>query len=205
MACLTNPAYPALIDAHPNFEQSLTMSLHEPEFRFVIDIRLSQHQRGYHFGLTYPGRSSNHTGSRGRSPSPSWTTSIGNSPTIAISSLATPANTLGVASTDRCVMFSLPSPRAITHITQALVKKCGDSDDDESYSAGMVDGDQYSFRPRHGPQCTVYRVYARSVSDTGNWFCVSSLSVNPYLYCFRPFPVLLKWAFCHQFYWLITV
>ena len=38
------PLAPNLIDAHPNFEQSRTVSLHEPQFRLIIDIRLAQHQ-----------------------------------------------------------------------------------------------------------------------------------------------------------------
>ena len=39
----TLPA-PTPINAHPNFIQPRTMSLHEPQFRFVLNIRLAQHQ-----------------------------------------------------------------------------------------------------------------------------------------------------------------
>ena len=56
---------------------------------------------GCHLGVSWPGRSSSHTSS----PSE---TSIGGSPTIALSSVATPANTLGGASTRRCAMLSAP-------------------------------------------------------------------------------------------------
>ena len=38
------PLASTLIDAHPNFKQPRTMSLHEPQFRLIIDIRLAQHQ-----------------------------------------------------------------------------------------------------------------------------------------------------------------
>lgn len=61
---------------------------------------------GCRLGVTWPGRSSNHTSSRGSSSS--WMTSIGGSPTIAVSSFTTPANTLGGANTRRCAMPSAP-------------------------------------------------------------------------------------------------
>ncbi|KAH9994239.1 hypothetical protein BJV77DRAFT_995559 [Russula vinacea] len=51
---------------------------------------------GYHLRVTWPGRSSNHTGSRGTESSlssSSWSTSIDGSSMIAVSLLATLANT----------------------------------------------------------------------------------------------------------------
>ena len=45
-----------LIDAHPNFKQPHTVSLHEPQFRLVLGIRLAQHQLRMPLGRNLAGQ-----------------------------------------------------------------------------------------------------------------------------------------------------
>ena len=76
------------------------MSLHEPGFRFILGIQFAQHQPRMLLGRRILARQVEqpHKPTRSSILLP-FSAPIGGSPTMAVNSVATPANTLGGAST----------------------------------------------------------------------------------------------------------
>ena len=106
------PTNPALPHSH-RYGPQLQTAPHHESVRTAILPRPRYPARnstgcGYNLVVTWAGRSSNHTGSRGSESSPSfscqWSNSIDGSPTIAVSSLVTPANSLA---SFRCSVLDL--------------------------------------------------------------------------------------------------
>ena len=109
----TRSACPHSHQRAPQLQQNCPMSLHEPQFRLVLYIRLAQHQPWMPLGwrnLVLAGKSRSHASSRGRptSSSRSLSTSIRGSPTMSVTSVATPAIMLGGVSAQKHLMSRAP-------------------------------------------------------------------------------------------------